>query len=421
MKLSKTLQLSFNMLVHSKLRSWLTIIGIFIGVAAVVGIISLGQSLQQTVNSQIQGLGQDVITISSGSSRAGPGDEEGGGGRTSITNIQQLSSKDIETLKLIPGIRAINGMISGRTTIRYQTETTTSSIQGYDPTVFKEFVTTDLESGRYLSQGDVKAVVIGYDLANSVFKNKLAVGYLITINGKPFRIIGILASSSGFGGTDRGIYMSVKDAREILNSTTTLKQNEFSSIAVRVTDAAFVQDTSDRIESALANAHHVTKDKKDFSITSALALQERFSTMTSGITIFLGLIAAVSLVVGSIGVANTMFTSVLEKTRDIGVMKAIGARNSDILLIFLFNSGMLGMVGGLLGLIAGAGIALSLPYISTSLGMAGTGGNGGLQSVLSPSLLIFTLLFSIAIGMISGAIPAYRASKLNPVEALRYE
>jgi putative ABC transport system permease protein len=417
MRLSKILKLSLNMLLHSKLRSWLTIIGIFIGVAAVVAIISLGQGLQQTVNSQIQGLGQDVITISAGSSRAfGGGPGEGGGGGTA-TNIKQRSDKDIQALKLVPGVKYINGVVSGRARVSYQSETATLSIQGVEPSIFKEFVTTSLGSGRYLSQGDVRVVVIGSGIANNIYRNQLGVGYLITINNKPFRVIGILASSSGFGGSDNSMYMSSRDARDVLNGTTTLKPNEYSSIQVKVEDANFVQDVSNSIEAALMNSHHVAKDKEDFSITSALALQERFSTVTSGVTLFLGIIAAISLLVGGVGVANTMFTSVLEKTRDIGVMKAIGAKNSDILLIFLFNSGMLGFVGGALGIIFAVAIALILPHVGLNIGSD----SGSFTIPISAWLLTFAILFSIAIGMAFGAIPAYRASKLRPVDALRYE
>ncbi len=404
------------MFTHSKLRSWLTIIGIFIGVAAVVAIISLGQGLQQNVGSRLQGLGQDIITISSGSSRAfgGGGGGEGGG---ASTNVIQLNDKDIEALKLVPNIKFINGAVSGRVTVTYQSQNISLSVQGDDPSVFKEFVTTALESGRDLSAGDSRAIVIGYNVAHSTFRTELSIGSLLSINNKPFRVVGILVSSSGFGGSDRGIYMSTKDARDALGNTIDLKSNEYSSIVVKVNDPTFINETTDEITSALRNSHHVAAGKEDFSVTSAQALQSRFSSVTQGITLFLAVIAAVSLFVGCIGVANTMFTSVLEKTRDIGVMKAIGARNSDILMIFLCNSGMLGLVGGLLGILFAILIAAILPSIGVSLGM----GSGDITMPINVGLLAFAVFFSVALGMISGAIPAYQASKLNPVEALRYE
>lgn len=414
MKLSRILKLSVGMLMHSRLRSWLTIIGIFIGVAAVVAIISLGIGMQQSVNSRLQGLGQDIITITSGSQRASFGMEGGG---ASMVNVKQLSAADIQSLKLVPNIKYINGIISGRADVTYQSETTSRSIQGDDPTVFKEFVTTSLESGRYLSPGDVRSVVIGHGMADNVFKTKLSIGSIILINNMSFRVIGIFASSSGFGGSDSSIYMSTKDAREVLSSTLDLEQNEFSSIAVKVFDSQFVNDTSNDIEAALMNSHHVAKGKEDFSVTSALALQERFSSVTGGIIVFLVAIAAVSLLVGGVGVANTMFTAVLEKTKEIGIMKAVGARNADILLIFLINSGMLGLVGGIFGIIFGSLITFSLPYLGFSIGPPGS----VFETVINPWLLLFGVVFSTAIGMISGAIPAYNASKLRPVDALRYE
>ena len=418
MKLSSILKLSVNMLIHSKLRSWLTIIGIFIGIAAVVAIISIGQGLQQSINSQLQGLGQDMITITSGGSRVGFG-APSGFGESSMVDVKELSEKDIEALKLVPGIAFIDGVIGGRASVRYQGSTAQLSVQGNDPSVFNEFVTVDLEAGRYITSGDVRSVVIGHGIAYNVFDTKINIGSVVTISNKSFRVTGILESGSGFISSDNNIYMSTKDARDVLNSTITLKQDEFSSIIVKVSDPDFVNETSTSIENALMNSHHVTKAKEDFTVTSALAIQERFSTITGTMVLFLGSIAAVSLLVGGVGVANTMFTSVLEKTREIGIMKAIGARNSDILLIFLINSGLLGLVGGVLGIIFGVLVSLILPI----LGLGSGSGPAGFTFTpsISLELLVFGVLFSIAIGMISGAVPAYNASKLRPVEALRYE
>ncbi len=417
MKFSKILKHSFNMLMHSKLRSWLTILGIFIGVAAVVAIISLGQGLQQSVISQISGLGQDLITISSGSSRA-LGGGFGGEGRGSGTNVHQLSTQDVQALRLVPGIRYIQGTLSGRATVSYQSQNASLSILGEDPSVSKEFLTATLSSGRYLSNGDVRSVVIGDRVAAGVFRSNLQVGSMLKINEKSFRVIGILSSSSGFGGSDNQIIMPVKDARDVLNNSLTLNANEFSSISVKVTDAALVNDTTNGITEALRNLHHVAAGKEDFSVSSAQALQSRFSSIASGLTFFLGIIAAVSLLVGGIGVANTMFTSVLEKTRDIGVMKAIGAKNSDILMIFLFNSGMLGLVGGILGVLFSIVIDAGIPYLGVRLGV---GGGSSLTIPINIGLFIFAIAFSVIIGMVFGAIPAYKASRLRPVEALRYE
>lgn len=421
MRLSKTLKLAFTMLIHSKLRSWLTIIGIVIGVAAVVAIISIGQGLQENVQSRIGGIGEDIITISAGSSRAFGGfrSHDGGGGGGVVTNVKKLSTKETQALKLVPGIKYITGLISGRSDIYYLGETASMSIEGSNHAVFKEFITTNLNSGRFLSQGDAKAVVIGNRVAKGTYKNELLVGHILAINNIPFRIIGILESSSGFGSSDNKIFMSNKDAREVLRETLDLENNEFSSIKVKISDVNFADETVTKIETSLMNVRHVRENKKDFTVTSPTALQERFSDVTASITLFLAAIAAVSLIVGAVGVSNTMFTAVLEKTKEIGIMKAIGAKNRDVLLIFLFNAGMLGLVGGIIGVLLGAFISYILPSLGFSIGFGP--GSGGLNTVLNVNLLLFALVFSMVIGMISGIIPAYRASKLRPVDALRYE
>jgi putative ABC transport system permease protein len=289
-----------------------------------------------------------------------------------------------------------------------------------DPSTIQDFVTSGLASGRFMTPGELNSVVIGNSLATTTFNSALQVGNILDINGHNLRIVGILQSSSGLGGSDNGIYTDVQDARNILGSSLNLTSNQFSSIDVYVAQVSYVNQTSNEIQAALANERHEAANKEDYSVSSPLALASRFSSVTSSITLFLTVIAAVSLLVGGIGVANTMFTSVLEKTRDIGVMKAIGAKNSDILLLFLFNSGMLGFVGGLIGVFIGAVISYILPLTGVSLGIGGAGG-GGLTTSLNFGLMAFALGFSVIIGMVSGALPAWNASKLKPVDALRYE
>ncbi len=423
MKLQKSLKIALNIILHSQLRSWLTIVGIVIGVGAIISIISIGNGFQKDIQTQLGGLGADLMTVSPGFERAsggGGGFLRGGGGqqRTTGSNqrqtvIQPFTNKEVQAIKSIPEIVSINAIISGRTGVYYLGETANLSIQGVDTTVWKTMTTSSLKSGRFISSGDTNAITLGSTIANGVFKNNITTNRAIEINGKLFKVVGILQESGGFGQDDRTIFMSISSAKEILGKT----NNNFDSIIVKVKNPDNIDQIQTDIETKLMIVRHRTKDTKDFSILSLKATQERVSSILSGITLFLGVIAAVSLIVGAVGITNTMFTSVLEKTKEIGIMKALGAKNKDIMIIFLFNSGLVGFVGGAIGCLFGIAIALLIPKLGISL----VGGGRTLSTSISPELILVTLIFSVVIGMISGAIPAYRASKLKPVEALRAE
>ncbi len=422
MELQKSFKLALNILLHSKLRSWLTIIGIVIGVAAIVAIVSIGEGAQLNVQERFSGLGADLITISPGFERASGGFRGGFGHsesfRTSgsssiISTAKNLTDKDIQVIKSVEGVSFINGIVSGRAEVFYLAESATVSVQGVDPLAWRNIVTTELESGRYLNPGDTNVIVVGNRVVKSTFKQPFVLNRGISIEGRLFKVVGILKESGGFGGDDNRIIMPIDQARDILEDAGSEK---FDSIVIKASDTNLVDQIVSEIDSKLTISRHVTARNKDFSITSSKATQERLQDITQTFTIFLGAIAAVSLIVGAVGIANTMFTSVLEKTKEIGIMKAIGARNFDIMIIFLLNSGLVGLVGGLLGIGLGSAISAVLPKI-----LAGLGPGGSVRTVVPISLLIEALFLSIIIGMIAGAIPAYRASKLKPVDALRYE
>ena len=415
MKLSKSLKLALNILLHSKVRSWLTIIGIVIGVAAIVAIVSMGEGLQQNVQSRLGGLGADLITISPGGGRASGGfrDHFGGmgGSTTSSNDAKNLTKKDILVLKSIEGIKSMHGIISGRAEVYYLGEKSTISVDGVDSLVWIDMTTSELESGRFLGASDYGTVVVGNRVAKNTFKQPLALNRMITIEGKSFKIVGILKESGG--GDDNKIIMPIKAARDTLED---VGNEKFDSIVIKAANVDAVDQIMEDADQKLMISRHVTERRKDFRISSSKAIQERMSDVTQTMTLFLGAIAAVSLLVGAVGIANTMFTSVLEKTKEIGVMKSIGAKNKDIMMIFVFNSAMVGMVGGLLGIILGSAISVLLPRLGMRMGPGGQ-----MATVITPQLLIFALLISVVIGIAAGAIPAYRASKLKPVDALRYE
>ena len=420
MKLSKCTTLALNILLHSKLRSWLTIIGIVIGVAAVVAIVSIGEGLQQNVQNRLGGLGADILTIAPGGQRASGGFRGFNPAQQQTTNTisttaKNLTQRDIQTLRLIEGITLIHGTVTARGEAYYLSEKSTVSIEGIDPLIWKDITTAQLEQGRFLGSADYAMVVVGARIAKNTFKQPLALNRMIDIEKKPFKIVGIL-KETGAGGEDNKVFMPLRAARDTFETIGNEKIDTITLKAAHVDDVDRIMNETDQ---KLMIARHLTDKKKDYTIRSAKQTQENIASITQTISLFLGAIAAVSLIVGAVGIANTLFTSVLEKTKEIGIMKAIGAQNKDILLIFLLNAGFVGMTGGILGILLGSVVSLLIPRLGIRL--IGPGGGGQMITVLSPRLLIFSLLLAILIGMLAGAVPAYRASKLKPVDALRYE
>jgi putative ABC transport system permease protein len=398
------------MLLHSKLRSWLTIIGIVIGVGAVVGIISLGDTMQEQVQSRLASMDLTRITIIPGYSRAsgmsGFGSDEGG-------TDTELTKHDIDALRGVEGIMYSTGSISGSEGISYAGENATLSINGVDPQVWQYMNTLELESGRLLEPADKYVAVIGSDVASEIYDKDIGVNQVVAISGKSVRVVGILKEEDS--SQDRQIYMPIDSA---VNVITDAKKGVFDSIEVKAKSVEEVDTVVTEIEKKLMISRHINKeDDRDFSTFALKSMAESVTSMTSSVTLFLGAIAAVSLIVGAVGIANTMFTSVLEKTREIGTMKAIGAKNRDILMVFLFNSAMVGFVGGVLGVLLGTLVSAIFPMVGMDMGSA----DSETSISLSPRLMVFGLSLAILIGVISGVVPAYRASKLKPVDALRYE
>jgi putative ABC transport system permease protein len=428
MKFNDTAKLSMNNFSHRGLRSWLTILGIVVGVAAVVSILSIGSGMQQVISSQLGGLGADIFTVSPGFSRAtgmGFGNRMPETARSETAGIatgsQNLTDRDIQTIKSVLGVQFVDGIVSGRVDATYLAQTAAVSVQGVDPLAWREMTTSELESGRYLTPGDENSVVIGNRIANDMFKQPVLINTQITIGGKSFGVVGILKASgglSGFVGSDNTIIMPISAARTIITDVGT---DQFSSIQVKVTNAESVGEVANNTEQKLLLSRHVTADTKDFTITSAQSMQQTISSVMGTMDLFLAGIAAISLLVGAIGIANTMFMSVMERTRQIGILKALGATNSEIMKLFLLESAMIGFIGGLIGVFLGfiaSGVISEL-----GVRMIGTGVRGienGI-TVITPELVFFAIGFSVLIGVVSGLFPARRAAKLQPVEALRYE
>jgi putative ABC transport system permease protein len=335
---------------------------------------------------------------------------------TSTQESKNLTKRDMQTIVSVDNVEIVTGTVSGRGELYYLAETVTVSVTGVNPVTWNEVTTSTLASGRFLTAGDFNTILVGSRVANSMFKQPLVVNRQVTIEGVNFKIVGILnesgSSMMGGGGSDSGIIMPIEAARSTLDD---VGIDELDSIIVKVDDENLVDETMSSMDDALMLSRHVTNKTKDYSISSAVAMQETISATLESMTFFLTAIAAVSLLVGAVGIANTMFTTVLERTKQIGIMKAIGAKNRDIMTIFLMNSALVGLVGGAIGIAIGT--AASMVVVLPMMGgrMAG-GGN-----VVSPQLMLLSLAIAVGIGILAGLIPAYRASKLKPVDALRYE
>lgn len=303
------------------------------------------------------------------------------------------------TIKGNPNILLVNEIVAGRGEFIFLAETAIVSIQGVNPVTWTETNNVELDSGRFLGVSDSGTIVIGDRIANDNFKQQLTIGRKVTIESKPFTVIGILKE----GSNDSTVFMPITTAWEI----TDVNRNVYTSIQAKVNDPEKIEEITGELEQQLRLSRKVTERNQDFTIRSSLAFQEQISGVLDTLTLFLGAIAAISLLVGAVGVANSMFTSVLEQTREIGIMKALGSTEREILELFVIESGLFGLIGGIIGVIIGTIVAFGISFFATTL--------------VTPQLMIFAILLSTIIGIISGIIPARAASKLKPVEALRYE
>jgi putative ABC transport system permease protein len=358
MKLVDILVISFRNLSQRSLRSWLTILGIVIGVAAVVSMLSIGEGMRNSINSQLSVFGQDLIMVTSGSVRTGGGDITGIiRAFMSARGMIALSEKDVETIRSVEGVKDVEGIIIGINFASYGNEKFSVMIRGIDPNKWRRMINLEVEEGRDFLPNERRVVILGSRIAKEMFSQKILVDSQITVGGVPFRVIGILKESGAqMGLLDNTIFMNIKDAREIIPN---IEKDKYSLINVKIEDASSIDDIILKIDEALMTKRKETPDKKTYTIISAKQIAQTVNMIISSMNLFLGGIAGVSLIVGAVGISNTMFTSVMERTRQIGTLKALGAKNSEIMKMFLFESALIGFFGGLMG--------ISIGFITTGL------------------------------------------------------
>jgi putative ABC transport system permease protein len=339
----------------------------------------------------------------------GAGGTPGGGsdarfGKESTSSNPIITFREADDLRTVPGVYKLDARLQKRESVSYMDKNTSLTVIGTEPESFKDSVGIEMLDGRYLSTSDQFSVVLGYSVANATFNDLDMLNKQIKIGKVPFRVVGILKQSgSSMGGTDNSVFIPQETAKDLFNQT-----EEVSQIIVVVSTDHDTDTVAASIEAKLIDLHRVTKTTEDFQITTASSLQSTIASVTEVLGLLLGGIASISLLVGGIGVANTMFMSVLEQTKDIGVLKSIGVKNKDVVLLFLFEAGIIGFVGGLFGVILSFGTSFALASF-------------GVPTSLTPVLLIGALLFSIIIGVIAGVAPARNAARIPPIEALKYE
>jgi putative ABC transport system permease protein len=377
-------------------RTLLTMLGIIIGIASVITIISLGKGTTASIVDDISSFGAKVITVSPGRIQRGPG--------TSANTVTTLVLDDAEAIAKLSNVVAVSGVVSKSKVINANGETSTSSIKGVD-VAYAQIQSISLDSGLFLDEGDVagatRDVVLGDEIVEDLYgedAEELVVGESIRIDGAAFRIIGVVDESSD-------ALIPISTAQKIL-----FGQTHLDSISVEVSDSKFVDQVMDDIESLLLIQHDIDDPSlADFSTRSTQSITETVSSVTGTLTTAISGIAAISLLVGGIGIMNIMLVTVTERTKEIGLLKAIGAKRKHILTQFLIESIILTLFGGLIGM----GVGIGVSFVASSV--------MSIPFVVSASSVILAIGVSAAVGILFGWYPANKAAKLNPIDALRYE
>jgi putative ABC transport system permease protein len=416
MKISRVLKETFTSLSANKLRTGLTVLGIVIGVAAVIAMLSVGQGAQNSITSQINSIGTNVLYVSAGS-RA----RFGGEGFNAVRNVKALTLADAQAMAnplQAPAVQAVAPVIQGNNiSAAANGQKTTTIVYGVTTNYFS-IRNQQVTEGAFFNDQQVnthaRVVVIGVDLATTLFgRTTDLTGQTLLINSQTFTIIGVLKSAGGssLGSADNQVIIPLTTARDRVTSR---PGSNVDGIYIQATNANSVSEASTQVSNIMRLRHHVAVGKEDFSVMNQQDLLATASSITGILTAFLGGIAAISLLVGGIGIMNIMLVSVVERTREIGLRKALGARNRDIMTQFLAESSFLSLLGGLIGILLGWLISLIIGQIASASGTA-------LNPAVSLNAILMATSFSIAVGLFFGIYPARRAARLEPVEALRYE
>ncbi|KLT20016.1 ABC transporter permease [Neobacillus vireti] len=372
----------------NKLRSALTMLGMIIGVSSVIILVSIAQGSAANVTSQINQLGTNLLTINTfGSDLA-------------------LTEDKIKELSKLNGVKAVSPVVSGRVNVKQGRTSSQVTLTGTNAE-YSTVRDTKVSNGRFITDLDLeyrqKIAVIGSDTASTFFGTENPVGQYLQIDGTSFKVVGVLVSKGSSMGQsgDNVVIVPLSTGQRLVKSTT------INQVYLQGQSEDQMDFVMNEVEMALASMYPNKSDS--YSVTNQQDLMDTMSSVTNTMTMMLGGIASISLLVGGIGIMNIMLVSVSERTKEIGIRKAIGAKRRDVLLQFLIEAVVLSGVGGLIGILTGVGLGKLVSSILS------------LTVSFTPSVMVLSFLFSLAVGVVFGVFPANKASKLNPIQALRYE
>ena len=396
--LSEYIRISFNSLRRRKLRSWLTIIGIIIGISAIVSLTLIAQGTENAVNEAFEQFGTDVILVQGGATFSRPTPGEYG-----------LSDRDINFFESFGEVDFVIPYSYDTQEVEFKDEKKYPIVYAIDTELWDEFLKRsnfEVEKGRAFQDGETGSVIVGWKLNQDYFENKVDLKSRIKIGGKSFKVVGIY-ERVGNDADDTAISMNIDDARKVY-----APEDKVTGAQIIVKDGVNI----DKFAEYLEEEYEDYRGDKNFVLSTSTAILEQINSVLGILQYVVVGIAGIALIVGSVGIANTMYMSVLERTKEIGIMKSIGATNNAILTMFLIESAFFGIVGGIIGCIIGILMAIIAKFAIEAFAP-------GIPFLIliDPAVIIGALIFSAISGIVSGILPARNASKLNPVDALRYE